>query len=847
MADTTGVLARLQAALSVYDPSWDVSVGTATYKILEAVAQEIAYANNNSILQTYSYDVNTKFGPQLDAFCNLFGVYRQQGKRAVGTVNFTINTPSPTVVDIPVGTQVAIPIGTNYPTAIVYATTAPAIIGIGDTNVLVPVTAVLPGSNGNAPANVINTLITPNNLITSVTNTSAMTGGADPESDAQLQSRWTNTVFNNNTGTPGMYAVTALQDNNVSLVNTVSQQNFYSEQLQVNSFVSGTTNSGSITFSLIAYSGQKVNNVTYTGTTYVVSSGLLWSTTSSGVQAALNTMISGVYPSLSASGFAFTATSGNSTNTIASGIYISANMASPYRLAISGSSLVSSGTNAGAYTISGATTSGSTYTFYDYIVSNNPDVGYSGTLSFNGISGQTFGSISGYFFPQGNELLGSNLNTFNQITYANKTDYYYPTTPTIPLKINISNSALNQNLFIGNTPQLISEYNAASSRSQSLTSGNYVDIFINGTTGSITNEQTVFNPNFTLSSGNSTSYLNSVNYVLASGAIAATNSITNGNYYIPLNVQPVINFPSQFSVASSGTPDTFYIYNTSISSGVVYPIANNPPASATPITFTTGAISSSQAGGTFLPIAGTVNSNIVPGMIIGCTVVNYLCPVSGSGFYVTGVTTSGIYLNKGITGAASGTNLTFTVSGVVAAYPLYDNTNLQGSIQSITGLALYSGANNIITGWPAFPTSTTWVAYAHSYNEDVTTVETLTQQARPFGSNTLVHQAEFINVVPNMRIVFSNGYSVTTAQANILNQLDAYFSNISYLGTISFADIASQVLSVAGVANVRMISINTVALDGTVTNTYTKDFNLASNQLPNLYNIGYTITGASNF
>ena len=52
MADATGVLAILQAALSTYDPSWDVSVGSATFKILESVAQEIANANNNSTLQT---------------------------------------------------------------------------------------------------------------------------------------------------------------------------------------------------------------------------------------------------------------------------------------------------------------------------------------------------------------------------------------------------------------------------------------------------------------------------------------------------------------------------------------------------------------------------------------------------------------------------------------------------------------------------------------------------------------------------------------------------------------------------------------------------------------------------
>jgi len=67
------------------------------------------------------------------------------------------------------------------------------------------------------------------------------------------------------------------------------------------------------------------------------------------------------------------------------------------------------------------------------------------------------------------------------------------------------------------------------------------------------------------------------------------------------------------------------------------------------------------------------------------------------------------------------------------------------------------------------------------------------------------------------------------------------------MSTISFATVAAQILSTAGVANVRISSINTNALDGTTLNTYSKDFNLASNQLPVLYNINYTVVGASNF
>jgi len=152
------------------------------------------------------------------------------------------------------------------------------------------------------------------------------------------------------------------------------------------------------------------------------------------------------------------------------------------------------------------------------------------------------------------------------------------------------------------------------------------------------------------------------------------------------------------------------------------------------------------------------------------------------------------------------------------------------------------------SGWPsALPTLISWATYTHGYNNDVVTVESLTQQSRPFGTNTLVHQATYVKLVINIRIVYSSSYSQTTVQTSIYNQLAQYFNNFGYLGTISFANVASQILSVAGVVNVRITSINTVAIDGTTTGTYTSDFLLASNQLPSLSGINYTITGSSNF
>ena len=93
MADTTTVLNRLITALTTQDPTWDVGVGTAEYKILEAVANEIATAANNNTLQNYSFNIATKYGVALDNFCAIFGIFRNQGKRATGTATFYTATP----------------------------------------------------------------------------------------------------------------------------------------------------------------------------------------------------------------------------------------------------------------------------------------------------------------------------------------------------------------------------------------------------------------------------------------------------------------------------------------------------------------------------------------------------------------------------------------------------------------------------------------------------------------------------------------------------------------------------------------------------------------------------------
>ena len=928
MADTTGVLARLQAALSTYDPTWDISVGSATYKILESVANEIATANNNSTLQTYSYDINTKSGNDLDVFCNLFGVYRQLGKRAVGSVTFTTNAPATSIINIPIGTQVAVPIGNSYAVPIYYSTTAPAIIPIGAISISIPVIASLPGIYGNVPANTITLLANSLIGITSVTNLAPMTGGADPEGDTQLRSRWQNSAFNNTTGTNGKYILTAYQDPNVTTANAIGVQNFYDEQLTVQATISGGT-TNNVTFQLIAYSGMQnvINGTTYSGTTLVSSSGFLASTSGIALASGLNAMISGVAPF---NGVVFSVTP--TGNTISGGLNIVASAPSPYRLTIG------SGTNISTTTVTsgGLTISGTTYT--SYLRSLNPDLGVSGTQSYNS-------TFSGYLYPQGNELVGSNLNSASEVIYQPNSDYYYQIGSTTvtgtfspQLYLSIANASNNPNLFIGNTVEVISEYNPASNRSTTIGSGNYVDIFVNGTTAGLATEQSVYNVNNKLSPGTGTPYLNSNYYALGSGVLASSNTSTSGDIYIPFDRQPMINFPAQVSTASSGQADTFTLYNSVTNSGVLYPIALNPygyiafTGTVSPSTYyytyysaaTNGTVSGGYSSpyivfsgsssfitntafsGTAVTIVGAANNSynstftVVsststtftvyyglnnPGTLSGTatatldnsqgvtlsgatlsgqTFVNinnantFLYPglalindgtvLSGQQYYIANVTSSGFNLNTPVTSTSTGT-VTLTTSGKALAYPIYDITNSGNSVQSMTGIAVdTAGISSANGGFPSLPNvGGSWVDYTHNYNQDVTDVEALVQQSRPLGVNTLVHQASFQMLNISVRIVFSAGYSLTTIQSNINNQLQQYFSNFSYLNAITFANLQTQILNVAGVTNAKVTNVSTVAPDGTVINSYSSDFILASNQLPMLNNMIYTIVGTSTF
>lgn len=233
MASRNEILGRLRDALSLTDPEWDVSVGSPVYKIMEAVATEMAGVYDNALLNDYHFDIDTKTGTTLDAFVEMFGLVRLMGKRATGTVTFSRGTPDHNVdYDIPTGTQVLKPASGVSP-AIFFQTTTAATLQAGTTQVEVPAEAVVAGSSGNVNAGTVTLFAGGMQGVTAVINEQPFTGGRDSESDSELRRRWRITLFRNLAGTEDQFLAIALESEAVSRALVVGASRRVREQLEI--------------------------------------------------------------------------------------------------------------------------------------------------------------------------------------------------------------------------------------------------------------------------------------------------------------------------------------------------------------------------------------------------------------------------------------------------------------------------------------------------------------------------------------------------------------------------------------------------------------------------------------
>lgn len=227
MASQADVSGQIITALRVTAPDMDTSAGSVARKMIDAFSSAVADASVDTHLLTYQYDIYSHTGADLDAFVQLFGMSRFPAIAATGTLTFTRGTATD-VVAAPVGTQVSDDGGD-----VIAQTLVPAIFDVGASVVTVPCQATVPGPEGNAAANSLTQLLTPVAEVTSVTNLTALTGGANQETDSQLQTRWVNTVFKSMSGTEQMFIGIALNNPSCHAANVVGPSTVYLEQVQI--------------------------------------------------------------------------------------------------------------------------------------------------------------------------------------------------------------------------------------------------------------------------------------------------------------------------------------------------------------------------------------------------------------------------------------------------------------------------------------------------------------------------------------------------------------------------------------------------------------------------------------
>lgn len=220
---------QIISQLGVVEPDLDLSIGTPTRKVIDAVAEAISEAYVEQFFAGYQYDIDTLTGASLDSFLSRFGFTRFGAIRATGIVTFTRPTPATSNIFIPAGTVVA----NSASPPITFSTMVSSILPIGGVSISIPVQAVVGGLAGNLPANSITIQITPLNGISNLSNITGVSGGADAESDDAVKARFKKTALRGFTGTEQMFTGTALEQPQVTQANVVGSSKTHREQIQI--------------------------------------------------------------------------------------------------------------------------------------------------------------------------------------------------------------------------------------------------------------------------------------------------------------------------------------------------------------------------------------------------------------------------------------------------------------------------------------------------------------------------------------------------------------------------------------------------------------------------------------
>jgi len=174
----------------------DLAVGSVLRAILEANASLALWLQWLIVQVLATTRLATSTGADCDSFGADFGFYRLPAVAAAGFVTFSRFSPSIAAL-IPVGTDVATTANTQGFT-VTTDTTNPAysaacggyVLAAGVGGVTVPVAASVAGSAGNVQPGAISVLSSAVAGVDTVTNSLALAGGQDAESDAAFRTRF---------------------------------------------------------------------------------------------------------------------------------------------------------------------------------------------------------------------------------------------------------------------------------------------------------------------------------------------------------------------------------------------------------------------------------------------------------------------------------------------------------------------------------------------------------------------------------------------------------------------------------------------------------------------------------
>ena len=233
MATQAEITSRIISQLKTLDPSISAIIGTPERKISDTVAQVLAEAQVDVNMLNGAFDINAKFGSDLDNMLGIFGFGRQQATKATSYVEFKRATPATFDIPISAGTQLKAPAANNG-NDVAFITTRSVTLPAGSTMVMAPVEAVVSGASGNVPANLITSWNQPAiSGIDSFTNPTPSVGGVYAETDSAVKARFqTAGPFRNLSGTKDQYLALALGTKSTK-ANVIGPISHYKEYIQV--------------------------------------------------------------------------------------------------------------------------------------------------------------------------------------------------------------------------------------------------------------------------------------------------------------------------------------------------------------------------------------------------------------------------------------------------------------------------------------------------------------------------------------------------------------------------------------------------------------------------------------